>query len=69
MSALPPALSDALRNRFGERFSTAQALREQHGRGESHHTPSIPDAVVFAESTDDVAEAVRLCAAEGVPVI
>ncbi len=69
MSALPPALSDALRNRFGEHFSTAQALREQHGRGESHHTPAIPDAVVFAESTDDVAEAVRLCAAEGVPVI
>ncbi|RUV32838.1 FAD-binding oxidoreductase, partial [Mesorhizobium sp. M1A.T.Ca.IN.004.03.1.1] len=69
MSVLSPALSQTLRIRFGDRFSISQALREQHGRGESHHTPAIPDAVVFAESTEDVAEIVRLCAAEDVPVI
>lgn len=69
MSALSPALAEALRSRFGDRFSTAEALREQHGRGESHHTPEIPDAVVFAESTEEVAEAVRLCASESTPVI
>lgn len=69
MSALPSALAEALRGRFGDRLSTAQALREQHGRGESHHTPAIPDAVIFAESTEDVAEIVRLCAATNVPVI
>jgi D-lactate dehydrogenase (cytochrome) len=59
----------ALSSRFGDRFSTSQTLREQHGRGESHHAPAIPDAVVFAETTEEVAEIVRLCAAEGVPVI
>ncbi len=69
MSALPKVLSEALATRFGDRFSTSAALREQHGRGESHHTPAIPDAVVFAENTQDVAEVVRLCAAENVPVI
>ncbi len=66
---LPSSLGETLLQLFGDRFSTAQALREQHGRGESHHTPAIPDAVVFAESTEEVAQTVRLCAAEGVPVI
>lgn len=66
---LPPSLGETLLQLFGDRFSTAQALREQHGRGESHHTPAIPDAVVFAESTEEVAQTVRLCAAVGVPVI
>lgn len=69
MTALSSNLSEALRGRFGERFSVAQTLREQHGRGESHHTPAIPDAVIFAESTEEVSEIVRLCAAENVPVI
>ncbi|MBA5800152.1 FAD-linked oxidase C-terminal domain-containing protein [Rhizobium changzhiense] len=69
MSALSPALTEALHDRFGDRFSMSQALREQHGRGESHHVAAIPDAVVFAENTEDVAETVRFCAAKGVPVI
>lgn len=69
MRALSPALAETFRNRFGDRLSTAQALLEQHGRGESHHTPAIPDAVIFAESTEEVAEIVRLCAGENVPVI
>ena len=29
----------ALRQLLGDRFSTAPALREQHGRGEAYHTP------------------------------
>jgi D-lactate dehydrogenase (cytochrome) len=69
MSVLSTTLVETLLGRFGDRFSTSLALREQHGRGESHHTPAIPDAVVFAESTAEVAELVRLCAAEDVPVI
>ncbi len=69
MSALPAVLSETLSKRFGDRFSTSQALREQHGRGESHHTPAIPDAVIFAETTEEVSEVVRLCAAESIPVI
>ncbi|HXZ00918.1 MAG TPA: FAD-linked oxidase C-terminal domain-containing protein [Stellaceae bacterium] len=60
---------DRLRERFGERFSTAAAVREQHGQDESYHTPAAPDAVVFAQSTEEVSEIVRLCAAEKVPVI
>ena len=67
---IPPALLDALAQRFGARCSTALAVREQHGRDESAFTTVPPPAaVVFAESTQDVADAVRLAAAHEVPVI
>jgi D-lactate dehydrogenase (cytochrome) len=60
---------ELLKQRFGERLSTAAAVREQHGKDESYHTPAPPDAVVFARATEEVAEVVRLCAAHKVPVI
>ncbi|HUC63899.1 MAG TPA: FAD-linked oxidase C-terminal domain-containing protein [Stellaceae bacterium] len=62
-------LIELLKQRFGERLSTAAAVREQHGKDESYHTPAPPDAVVFARSTEEVAEVVRLCAVHKVPVI
>jgi len=60
---------DVLRQRFGERFSTSPAVCEQHGKDESFHTPAPPDGVVFAHTTDEVAEIVTLCAQHKVPVI
>ncbi len=67
---VPHALMDALKARFGPNCSTALVVREQHGRDESPftHVPP-PAAVVFAESTADVADAVRLAANFKVPVI
>jgi D-lactate dehydrogenase (cytochrome) len=66
-------MSDAvilgLKERFGERVSTAAAVREQHGKDESYHAPRQPDAVIFARSTDDVVDIVKLCAAHQTPVI
>ncbi len=68
--AVPAALINALQTRFGERCSTAMAVREQHGRDESAFTTVPPPAaVVFAESTQDVADAVKLASAHEVPVI
>src|SRR5229473_4340153 len=58
-----------LRARFGARVSTAASVLEQHGKDESYHAPAPPDAVVFAQATDEVAEIVALCAAHKVPVI
>ncbi|MBL8664221.1 MAG: FAD-binding oxidoreductase, partial [Candidatus Odyssella sp.] len=58
-----------LKQKFGERLSTAEAVRQQHGKGEDHFPVLPPDAVVFAETTEDVAEAVRVCAEHKVPVI
>ena len=67
---VPPELLTALQARFGERFSDALAVREQHGRDESAFTAVPPPAgVVFAESTQDVSDLVQLCAAHKVPVI
>src|SRR5690242_1228596 len=63
------AVIERLRARFGERLSTAAAVREQHGKDESYHTLAPPDAVVFAQSTEEVAETVKLCAAHKMPVI
>jgi len=66
---VPPAMLAALRERFGERCSTAAAVREQHGRDESPFPVTPPDAVVFCESTDEVAFVVQQAAAHEVPVI
>ena len=67
--SIPTVMLDALRTRFGERLSVAQSVRDQHGRDESALSMPPPDAVVFCESTRDVADAVALAAQHGVPVI
>jgi D-lactate dehydrogenase (cytochrome) len=66
---LPESFTAALRERFGDRFSLAAAVREHHGRDESAYPPMPPQAVVFARSTDEVAALVRLAALHRVPVI
>ncbi|HVO06727.1 MAG TPA: FAD-linked oxidase C-terminal domain-containing protein [Burkholderiaceae bacterium] len=63
------AFLDALAARFADRCSRAQAVREQHGRDESPFEVAPPDAVVFCESTADVADAVKLAAQHDVPII
>ena len=64
-----PELFTALASAFGQRVSTAEAVRAHHGRDESPFDPQPPDAVVFAESTEDVRTTIELCARYGVPVI
>src|SRR5574337_838501 len=66
---VPEALIEALKQRFGANCSTAMAVREQHGRDESSFQVPPPAAVVFAESTADVADAVKLASQHAVPVI
>ncbi|HEY8359406.1 MAG TPA: FAD-linked oxidase C-terminal domain-containing protein [Ramlibacter sp.] len=66
---VPAALIEALKSRFADRCSTALVVREQHGRDESSFEVPPPAAVVFAENTADVADAVRLASQYDVPVI
>jgi len=54
---------------FGNRFSQALALREQHGRDESFLPPCMPDGVVFPVTSAEVARIVDLCRAHNVPMI
>ncbi len=63
------ALTSDLPARFGNKLVTAQAVREQHGHTLTWTANQPPDAVVFAETAEDVVDAVRLCAAHDAPVI
>lgn len=65
----PGPLVASLRAHFGERLATTDAHRQSHGRGEGVHESHLPDAVVFARSTEEVARVVSSCAAARVPVI
>jgi D-lactate dehydrogenase (cytochrome) len=66
---VPAVMLAALKERFAERCSTAQAVREQHGRDESPFDVPPPEAVVYCESNEDVAFVVSLAHEHAVPVI
>lgn len=66
---VPAAFLEALAARFGAQCSQSMAVREQHGRDEGALQAPPPSAVVFAESTQDVVDAVKLASAHEVPVI
>ena len=66
---IPHVMLDALRARFGDRLSTAEAVRAHHGRDESAYDPMLPDAVVFAQTTEDVAAVAKLCFEHEIPLI
>ena len=54
---------------LGDRFTTSEAMREQHSRDESWHAASLPDAVCFASSVEDVSGIVAVCNRYRVPVV
>ncbi|MCZ4341011.1 FAD-binding protein [Sphingomonadaceae bacterium G21617-S1] len=66
---LPSGFIDDVRAVAGERLQLGEAIRLQHGSSETHYDPVLPDAVVFAHSTEEVAALVRLCVAHDVPII
>jgi D-lactate dehydrogenase (cytochrome) len=52
---------------FGERFTTSRDVCKLHGNSSGIRGPS--DGVVYAESTEDVVEALRLCREHRMPLI
>ena len=58
-----------LKQRFGDRFHTGEAIREQHGHTTTWIKNQAPDAVVFPGSVADVSVIVKTCASHRVPVI
>jgi D-lactate dehydrogenase (cytochrome) len=58
-----------LKERFGDRISTAAAVREQHARGEGLATRLAPDAVVWPLDKHEICEVLALCNELRVPVI
>jgi D-lactate dehydrogenase (cytochrome) len=55
--------------RLGTKLVTNATVREQHSHDESWHRGPLPDAVVLAESKEDVQTAVSICAEHRVPMI
>lgn len=68
-SGLPDPLVDELKALFGDRATTATAVCDHHGRDESPFPATPPDAVVFAQSTEEVSRVLFLANSYGVPVI
>jgi D-lactate dehydrogenase (cytochrome) len=58
----------AARAILGDRLSTNASVREQHSRGEDTTTPTLPDAVAFVETTEEVSRILALCHQHGVAV-
>ena len=54
---------------LGTRLSTAEAVRNQHGRGEAYGRVQPPDAVVWPESVEEVGRIVATCSRHETPVI
>lgn len=60
---------EELKELFGERVSTSDSARHQFGKDESYHESIPPDAVFAPQSTEEVSDAVRICAKHATPVI
>ena len=60
---------EALKEEFGQQFSTSTSVREQHTSTTTVHKSELPDCVVFAESKEDVQKIVKICNEHGCPII
>ncbi len=63
------ALNADLAATFGNRFTASEAIRKAHGHTLTWLENQPPDAVVFAESRDDVIDLVKLCARHDAPIV
>lgn len=66
---LPLNFVEGMKRRFGKSFHLSDAVRTQHGGSEAHFSSVLPDAVVFASSTEDVVATVKLCREFCIPII
>ena len=58
-----------LRQRFGDRLQTGEAIRRQHANTITWIPNQPPDAVIWVESQDEVCEVVRVAGTHRVPII
>ncbi|MEM9736863.1 MAG: FAD-binding oxidoreductase, partial [Pseudomonadota bacterium] len=55
--------------RFGNRLSAADGVRDTYGRNEAWYPVTPPDAVIWPESTAEVAEIAKVCHRHGCPIV
>ena len=63
------AVLGVLKQQFAERFHTGASICEQHAHTTTWIANQPPDGVVFAKSTQEVADVVIICATHKVPII
>ncbi len=66
---LDTAFVERLQSRFGKDLHFGEAMLRQHGSNEAHFDVVLPDAVVFARSTEDVVDLVNLCVDAHIPIV
>ena len=60
---------EELRALLGDRVSVSAAIREHHGKDESHFPNALPDAVVFPRSTEEVRDIIGVCRRHQIPIV
>ena len=60
---------DILRQRLGEKISTGESIRQHHTHTTTSLPAQLPDAVVFAEVSEDIESVVEICAQYQIPVV
>ena len=58
-----------LRNIFGKRFTTSNAILQRHGKDEAYHPVAPPDGVIFPKNTEEIREIVLLCSDNNIPIV
>ena len=59
----------ALQSAYGDQVSVNASVLDAHGQNEAYFPVTPPDAVVFPNSTAEVSEIVKICAANECPII
>ncbi|WP_112321509.1 FAD-binding oxidoreductase [Oceanibium sediminis] len=54
---------------YGDQIATSDAILSEHGQNESYFPETLPDAVAFPASTDDVSGMISICHEEGCPIV
>ena len=59
----------ALRDLLGDRLVTTAADLTLHGQNETYYPNTPPDAVAYPETTEEVSQILKICHAQGCPVV
>ena len=58
-----------LKQKFGERLSEAQSVRQHHAQSTTRMEQQLPDAVIFAETTQEVSDILNICNQYRCPIV
>ena len=63
------AAIETLQSAYGDQVTTNASVLDAHGQNEAYFPVTPPDAVVYPNSTAEVSEIVKICAANDCPII